>query len=249
MNESFPYLDVDDYIAFPPVTGADDDGLLCQGGNLSPGILLSAYRQGIFPWHSDDRMILWWSPDPRCLLFPNDFHASKRLLRSIRRQGFSFSLDRCFEQVMRACRSTPRVGQEGGAWITPGMLKAYQTLHRCGYAHSVETWLDGSLCGGLYGVSLGAAFFGESMFSGVSDASKAAMAVLVEFARLRRFLFIDCQLPTPHLLSLGATTVAGAIFYRCSHVRCGTIPYAGAGMRYHRNKWRSCAWPVSSNQR
>ena len=191
---------------FPPVAQAYPDGLLCIGGDLSPEMLLIAYRQGIFPWYSEREPIQWWSPHPRCVLFPDEFHCSRRLLRSIRTQAFSFSIDRCFGQVIEACSSMLRPGQRG-TWIMPDMIVAYSRLHDLGYAHSFEVWKAGHLCGGLYGISLGAAFFGESMFSRATDASKAAMHMLVSFAVEHHFLCIDCQIPTPHLQTLGAKTI------------------------------------------
>src|SRR5436309_2899853 len=166
-------------LVFPPPEYADPSGLLAVGGDLSSERLLEAYRLGIFPWYSEDQPILWWSPDPRLILELNDFKPSRSLRKTIRKGIFQVSFDRAFEDVIRACASVPREGQRG-TWITPEMQEAYIDLHGLGYAHSVESWLQGKLAGGIYGVSLGKAFFGESMFQRVSNASKVALAMLVE---------------------------------------------------------------------
>ena len=194
-------------IPFPSPHRALPEGLLCIGGELSPDMLLSAYRQGIFPWYSDDNQpIQWWSPDPRALLFPDSFRLSDRTRRSLRSAGFTLSSDRAFRAVIERCATIARPGQEG-SWITRRMIEAYSRLHDLGWAHSFEVWRQEELCGGLYGISIGAAFFGESMFSVVRDASKAALTALHRFAAAHRFQFIDCQLPTPHLMRLGAQAV------------------------------------------
>ena len=188
---------------FPPVEQAlrSPNGLLAAGGDLTPERLLNAYRHGIFPWFNADDPILWWSPDPRMVLFPEEFRVSRSLHKTLRNKIYEIRTDTAFEQVMRAC-AEPRKGQ--GTWITVEMIAAYTELHRMGCAHSVETWLDGKLVGGLYGISIGRMFYGESMFSRTTDASKAALAHLV--AQLQRWNFgmIDCQMNTPHLASLGA---------------------------------------------
>ncbi|HUW41133.1 MAG TPA: leucyl/phenylalanyl-tRNA--protein transferase [Rectinemataceae bacterium] len=210
---SFPYFDETMDYPFPDPSGADAQGLLCSGGNLSPGLLLSAYRRGIFPWYSDNEPILWWSPDPRFVLEPESLHVGETMLKILRRRereraaGFlELTLDRDFGSVIEACSRTPRRGQRG-TWITAGMIAAYRELHRLGYAHSVEARRRGALVGGLYGVSLGSIFFGESMFSFESDASKAAFIPLVWRLREEGFTLIDSQVYTDHLAGLGARQI------------------------------------------
>jgi len=189
---------------FPPLKHAleQPNGLLALGGDLSPARLLEAYRQGIFPWFNADDPILWWSPDPRMVLIPNEFKMSQSLRKVLRKDNYEVRIDTAFEQVMRAC-AEPRDGQDG-TWIVEGIIYAYCELHRLGYAHSVETWIDGTLVGGLYGIALGKMFYGESMFSRQTDASKIAIAHLAKQLELWRFGMIDCQMSTPHLSSLGA---------------------------------------------
>ena len=185
-------------LVFPPPEYADPSGLLAVGGDLSSQRLLEAYRLGIFPWYSEDQPILWWSPDPRFVLELDQFQISRSLRKTLRRRIFHVTFDRVFEEVIAACATVPRDDQRG-TWITPEMQQAYIDLHGLGYAHSVESWLDGQLVGGLYGVSLGKAFFGESMFHTVTDASKVALVHLV--ARLKRggFQLLDAQFLTEHL--------------------------------------------------
>lgn len=193
---------------FPPVEQAlrQPNGLLAAGADLSPTRLLEAYRHGIFPWFSAEDPILWWSPDPRMVLFPAEFKISRSLRKTLLRGQYQIRCDTAFEQVMRAC-SQPREGQNG-TWIQEDMIAAYVRLHAAGYAHSIETWMEGELVGGLYGVSIGRMFYGESMFSNKTDASKIALAYLS--AQLKRWNFgmIDCQMNTPHLASLGAREIA-----------------------------------------
>ncbi|MFT5127914.1 MAG: leucyl/phenylalanyl-tRNA--protein transferase [Rhodothermales bacterium] len=198
---------LNNHITFPPVDEADIDGLLAIGGDLSPRRLIAAYAQGIFPWYNEDP-ILWFSPNPRC---------SKTLARTLRKGQFEVRFDTSFEAVMRACGAAPRPGQDG-TWITEEMITAYNELFQLGYAHSIETWEDGELVGGLYGVSLGAAFFGESMFAWRPDASKVAFASLVEQLRLWHFQFIDCQVHTPHLERFGAKMWPRAEFITALHL-------------------------------
>lgn len=200
-------------IVFPPPDFADEEGLLAVGGDLSPSRLLCAYRMGIFPWYEEGYPILWWSPDPRAVLFPHDFRLPKRSARRIRNAGFEIRADTAFERVIRNCATIRGPGREG-TWITPEMIKAYCRLHEMGYAHSFETWNEGRLIGGLYGVSLGACFFGESMFSEVSEASRAALARLVDCAKSWGFLFIDCQLRNDHLLRVGAREIPRRSFLK-----------------------------------
>ncbi len=202
----FPYLGPDKRLTFPSPDSAEEHGIVCSGANLSPGVLLSAYSQGIFPWFSDDEPILWWSPDPRFVLYPENLHVTGTMRRIIKKKQFELALDQDFEAVIHACSSTPRKGQNG-TWITEDMIEAYCELHRLGYAHSAEARLDGELVGGLYGVSLGSVFFGESMFSHVSDASKAVFIPLVQRLEREGFTLIDSQVYTDHLAGLGAVNI------------------------------------------
>jgi leucyl/phenylalanyl-tRNA--protein transferase len=183
----------------------EPDGLLAVGGDLSPARLLNAYRQGIFPWYSDGQPILWWSPNPRAVLYPEKLRISRSLRKTLRRAPFRITLDSAFAEVIAAC-SEPRPDQ-AGTWITEEMRQAYIQLHRIGFAHSVECWEGEALVGGLYGVSLGKVFFGESMFARRSDASKVGFAHLVEQLKLWGFGLIDCQVHTGHLASLGAEDI------------------------------------------
>ncbi|MCH8542965.1 MAG: leucyl/phenylalanyl-tRNA--protein transferase [Alcanivorax sp.] len=197
---------------FPPTDQAltEPDGLLAIGADLSVETLLHAYSRGIFPWFNDDQPILWWTPDPRLVLFPQAFHLSRSLRRLLRRDHFQFSIDQHFTSVMKAC-AAPRDAL-GGTWIVDDMRSAYLALHHAGHAHSIEVWRDGVLCGGLYGVCLGGAFFGESMFSRADNASKAALALLCRLQPAHGITLIDCQMETPHLLSLGARTLPRQAF-------------------------------------
>lgn len=190
--------------AFPPVEAAlqDPPGLLAAGGDLSSARLLAAYARGIFPWYQQGEPLLWWSPDPREVLFPQDFHRSRSLARRLRRGDFQFSEDQAFAEVVAGCASAGE--RSRGTWITPAMQAAYQRLHRQGHAHSVEVWQQGRLVGGLYGVRTGAVFCGESMYSAATDASKAALSWLASQCAARDIAVIDCQLPNPHLRRLGS---------------------------------------------
>jgi leucyl/phenylalanyl-tRNA--protein transferase len=189
--------------AFPPPEDAEPSGLLAVGGDLSSERLLAAYAAGIFPWYEDPQPILWFSPDPRWLLLPQELHVAKRLARTLRQRRFEVTLDEAFARVIRACAAVRRPGQ-GGTWITPAMIEAYEELHGLGFAHSAEAWQGGELAGGVYGVSLGGAFFGESMFALRADASKVAFVTLVEQLAAWRFDFVDCQVRTAHLEAFGA---------------------------------------------
>ncbi len=191
---------------FPDPINATEEGLLAVGGDLKPERLVEAYSKGIFPWYSEGQPILWFSPDPRMVLYPAKFNRSKSLQRVIQSNRFEVRIDTAFEEVIKVCSTVPRPGQDG-TWITPDMIDAYIEMHRLGYAHSFETYREGELVGGLYGISLGAAFFGESMFHKTPDASKLALSQLVVFACKQGFDFIDAQTPTSHLLSLGAEVV------------------------------------------
>jgi leucyl/phenylalanyl-tRNA--protein transferase len=205
---------LDSSTAFPPVEVAlaEPNGLLCAGGDLSPDTLVAAYTRGIFPWYSDDQPILWWSPDPRMVLFPNEFRVSRSLAKTIRAGKFEVRFDTHFREVIAAC-AAPRC-EGGGTWIVDDMRAAYTRLHQRGIAHSAESWRDGELVGGLYGVALGRVFFGESMFTRETDASKVAFVVLM--AKLQRdgFCLVDCQQETRHLARFGARPIARAEFVR-----------------------------------
>ncbi|MGZ5096707.1 MAG: leucyl/phenylalanyl-tRNA--protein transferase [Usitatibacter sp.] len=205
-----PWLRGDD--PFPPVSKAlkSPNGLLCAGGDLSPARIVAAYSRGIFPWFSAGDPILWWSPDPRMVLFPGELKVSRSLRKTIARGVYETRVDTAFRAVMEGC-AAPREGQ-GGTWIMPKMIDAYSRLHEAGLAHSVESWRDGELVGGLYGVALGRVFFGESMFSHAPDASKVALVKLVERLRAADFRLIDCQQATAHLASLGAREIPRKAF-------------------------------------
>jgi len=207
-----PIFRLTDALAFPPPHLAEE-GLLAVGGDLRPERLLLAYRSGIFPWYSEGEPILWWSPDPRMILLPAELHLSRRFRRKLRQAPFRLTLDTAFAQVIQACATVPRKHQDG-TWITPAMESAYTQLHHAGYAHSVECWRDENLVGGLYGISLGACFFGESMFSREPDASKIALAALVAQCRRWGIGLIDCQVANPHLGRLGAREVPREVFLK-----------------------------------
>lgn len=199
---------------FPNVSLAlhDPDGLLAVGGDLSIERLLAAYQRGIFPWYSGDQPILWWSPDPRSVLFPHKLHISRSLRKTLRKQLFTITFDTAFADVIRAC-SEPR--SDGlGTWITDEMQQAYIRLHQAGYAHSVECWLKGKLVGGLYGVAIGNVFFGESMFSHVTDASKVAFVFLIRQLQRWQFEMIDCQIQTAYLNQFGAELIPRSEFVK-----------------------------------
>ena len=199
---------------FPPVRSAlkEPNGLLAAGGDLSPERLLDAYRRGIFPWYSEGDPILWWSPDPRMVLFPCELKISRSLGKTLRNRRYETRFDSAFEEVIKSC-AAPRKG-EPGTWIGEAMMAAYLELHRLGHAHSVETWIDGDLAGGLYGVAVGRVFFGESMYSRARDASKIALAALVAHLDSAGFGLIDCQMHTRHLETLGAREIPRARFSR-----------------------------------
>jgi leucyl/phenylalanyl-tRNA--protein transferase len=214
---------------FPPVSRALDSasgmpGLLAAGGALDVSTLLSAYRQGIFPWFSDGQPILWWSTDPRMVLQVDDFRLypsmRKTLRRFVRSAGCEIRIDSAFARVIRACAGSPRQGMSSGTWILPQMQQAYLHLHEAGYAHSVETWIDGELVGGLYCVAIGKAVYGESMFAQARDASKIALAALVAFCRTHGIRSIDCQQNTRHLASLGAAEMPRARFVQHCAAAC-----------------------------
>jgi leucyl/phenylalanyl-tRNA---protein transferase len=199
-------------LRFPPVDRASPEGLLAVGGDLWPERLLEAYRHGIFPWYNEDQPILWWSPDPRAVLFPEKLHVSRSLKKSLRSNQFTVTLDTSFRNVMEQCAGPRPQYPEGGTWITGDMLDAYTRLHELGYAHSVETWEDDRLVGGVYGVSLGGAFFAESMFTRVDDASKVALVRLVRQLHAWDFRLIDCQQSSPHVMRFGAVEIPRSDF-------------------------------------
>jgi leucyl/phenylalanyl-tRNA--protein transferase len=206
-----PVFRLTDDLVFPNPKYADSGGLLAVGGDLSPERLLLAYEKGIFPWYSDDTPVLWWSPDPRLVLFPDELKVSHSLKRVIRKKTFAVTVDRAFREVIEACAQV-RSSSGEGTWITREMIAAYVRLHELGFAHSIESWQAGELAGGLYGVSLGLAFFGESMFIRKTDASKVALVSLVELLRSLGFHFIDCQTTTAHLMRFGAREIPRAEF-------------------------------------
>ena len=210
-----PWLDADD--PFPPLERAlrEPDGLLAAGGSLAPARLVDAYRRGIFPWFSEGQPILWWSPDPRMVLFTAEFRVRRSLAKRLRQARFEIRVDTAFARVIRAC-AEPRARQDG-TWITAAMVDAYVELHRRGIAHSVEAWSDGELAGGLYGIALGRVFFGESMFARASDASKVALAHLVAKLRHDGVPLVDCQQETAHLAAFGARPIPRRAF--AAHLR------------------------------
>lgn len=199
---------------FPPVEEAlnHPNGLLAVGGDLSPERLLNAYRLGIFPWFNPDEPILWWSPDPRMVLFLNELKISKSLKKSLKKPGIEVRFDTAFRKVMEEC-ALPRKG-ESGTWISNAMIDAYCCLHAKGYAHSVEVYQNGTLCAGLYGTAIGKAFFGESMFTHVTDGSKIALVHLVRYLQEKRYYFIDCQVVSEHLSHLGARAIPRKTFIK-----------------------------------
>ena len=223
---------------FPPLAAAlaEPNGLLAAGGDLSPERLIAAYRRGIFPWFSAGQPILWWSPDPRMVLFVDEFRISRSLAKRVRCRRFEIRIDTAFRDVIDSCAAMPRRGQRG-TWITQEMIDAYVELHRRGVAHSVEAWRDGQLCGGLYGMALGRVFFGESMFAQETDASKVALVHLVTLLRKQGVPMIDCQQETAHLGSFGARPIPRETFAgHLGELIHSTEPVAG---------WRAGAFEAS----
>ena len=206
-------------LKFPQPELADPDGLLAVGGDLSPQRLLMAYRMGIFPWYGEDTPILWWSPNPRLVLFPDELKVSKSLQRVIRRGVFQSTVNLAFERVIKSCAEDRR-GDDAGTWLVPEMIEAYCRLYELGYAHSVESWHQGRLVGGLYGIALGRVFYGESMFTLKTDASKVALVHLVRVLQTLRFDLIDCQVTTRHLKSLGAREIPRQDFLTALAAAC-----------------------------
>ena len=206
-----PVFLLSDKIEFPPPQLASEHGLLAVGGDLSQERLLLAYRMGIFPWFSDDEPIMWWSPDPRLVLYPREIKIPKTLKKIIRKNEFKVTMDLAFRDVIHHCADV-RLKKYEGTWIVKDMMDAYCRLHESGFAHSVEAWHQGELAGGLYGVSLGRCFFGESMFTRISNASNVALVELVEYLNTLSFDMLDCQIPTDHLIRFGAREVSRARF-------------------------------------
>ena len=214
----------------PDLALTEPDGLLAVGGDLSPQRIINAYMNGIFPWYSDGQPILWWSPNPRAVLFPDKLHVSRSLQKVIRKGVYRTTLDQAFEQVIEHCAQTPRKDQDG-TWITDDMAQAYIRLHQLGFAHSAECWLEDKLVGGLYGIALGRVFFGESMFSHRSNASKVAFVHLLDELKKADYALIDCQVTTEHLLSLGAEEIPRNQFLNL--VKVHTRPF----LNNNNNNW------------
>lgn len=212
-NSNRPLTFLTDENVFPPVEFANTDGLLAVGGDLSPERLTLAYKSGIFPWFNEGSLILWWSPDPRMVLFPEKIRISKSMRKILKNNQFKLTKNQCFKVVIDQCAKIKREGQEG-TWITDEMEGAYLKMHEDGYAHSYEVWMDENLVGGLYGIDLGHIFCGESMFSTVSNASKFAFIKLAEELQDKKYKLIDCQLHTEHLESLGAEEIPRKDFIR-----------------------------------
>ena len=208
-----PVYQLSEDLIFPPPYLASKSGLLAVGGDLSRKRLVLAYSMGIFPWYSVDEPILWWSPDPRLVLYPDEFKVSRSLAKIIKREVFKVTMDQAFEDVITQCAQVRLENQEG-TWIVDDMVAAYCRLHASGLAHSVEAWQDDRLAGGLYGVSLGNCFFGESMFTRITNASKVALVMLVQYLLSRSFAFIDCQITTGHLVSFGAREISRARYLK-----------------------------------
>lgn len=200
-----PVFGLSDDLIFPHPSLAEEDGLLAVDGDLSPERLILAYRNGIFPWFSEDEPILWWSPNPRFILYPKDIKVSHSMKKLLKKNTYKISFDTCFRDVISNCSN---LRKESGTWITNDMIEAYCKLHELGYAHSVEAWYEDRLVGGLYGISIGKCFFGESMFSTMSNASKAAFITLCKKLEEKGYTMVDCQVYTEHLESLGAVNIS-----------------------------------------
>ena len=200
-----------DALLFPSPEQASDEGIVAVGGDLKPERVMLAYRKGIFPWFESDDFLLWWSPDPRMVLFPDQVKISKSMRAVLRKKQFEVTFNKTFDGVVEACAKVKRFGQNG-TWITPGLMEVYSTLHTQGHAHSVEVWEEGVLVGGLYGIDLGTVFCGESMFSKANNASKVALISLAKELKKNKYKLIDCQVPTQHLVSMGAESIPRAEF-------------------------------------
>lgn len=207
-----PFICLDENnISFPPVSKADKEGLLLIGGKLTPSNVLVAYRKGIFPWYNEEEPVLWWCPDPRFVLFPSELHISHSMQKVVKQQRFTFKIDNSFQDVIRHCKTTQRAGQEG-TWITDDVENVYTELFHMGYAHSAETWYQDKLVGGMYGIQLGKVFFGESMFSHQSNASKFAFIQFTKYLQSTGVELMDCQVYTSHVESLGARMISRKAF-------------------------------------
>ena len=204
---------------FPPIDLADENGLLAIGGDLSTERLLLAYRSGIFPWSNEDEPICWWSPDPRFVLYPDELKISKSMRTILKQNDLQFTVNEDFSSVIQNCKTISRKDQPG-TWISPAVQGAYTLLHKLGHAHSAETWMDGQLVGGLYGIRMGNIFFGESMFSTVSNASKFALINYIQFLQRENVQLIDCQVYTQHLETLGARLISRKDFISILNVEC-----------------------------
>ena len=200
-----------DALLFPSPEQASDEGIVAVGGDLKPERVMLAYRKGIFAWFESDDFLLWWSPDPRMVLFPDQVKISKSMRAVLRKKQFEVTFNKAFDDVVEACAKVKRFGQNG-TWITPGLMDAYSTLHTQGHAHSVEVWEEGVLVGGLYGIDLGTVFCGESMFSKANNASKVALISLAKELKKNKYELIDCQVPTQHLVSMGAESIPRSEF-------------------------------------
>ena len=200
-----------DALLFPSPEQASDEGIVAVGGDLKPERVMLAYRKGIFPWFESDDFLLWWSPDPRMVLFPDQVKISKSMRAVLRKKQFEVTFNKAFDGVVEACAKVKRFGQNG-TWITPGLMEVYSTLHTQGHAHSVEVWEEGVLVGGLYGIDLGTVFCGESMFSKANNASKVALISLAKELKKNKYKLIDCQVPTQHLASMGAESIPRSEF-------------------------------------
>jgi len=221
--QNLQWLSPDPNAEFPPLDQAltEPDGLLAFGGDLSVARLLNAYRHGIFPWYSDGQPIMWWSPDPRTILFPDNIKISRSLTKTLRKKTYEITLNKSFQKVIDSC-AAPRIGQDG-TWITTEMQQAYYELHKAGHAHSVEAWKDNQLVGGLYGLAIGQVFFGESMFAKANDASKVAFVYLVHHLKEAGFKMIDCQVDSAHLQTLGATQISRQLFLKNLNKYCEQV--------------------------
>jgi leucyl/phenylalanyl-tRNA--protein transferase len=236
-DPDFPYLGEEDRFSFPPPETWNND-IVAIGGNLSPGMLLSAYEQGLFPWYNPEDPLLWQSPDPRFVIWPEKLHVSSSMKKILKKGTFEIALDRNFEGVIRGCAETARPGQ-GGTWITGDIIRAYLELHRLGYAHSAESYFEGKLAGGCYGVRLGRVFVGESMFARLSNASKAAFLTLAKFLFADGVRFIDCQVHTQHLESLGGEKIGRGDFIRLLEKTLAPRCYAA---NHHNDLDRRGSW-------
>jgi leucyl/phenylalanyl-tRNA--protein transferase len=237
-DPDFPILSETERFSFPPPEEAKDRSIIAWGGNLSPGMLLSAYEQGVFPWYSENEPVLWHSPDPRFVLFSEKLHISESMKKVLKRNEFEIAFDRNFPEVIKSCAEIPRPGQDG-TWITGDVISAYTRLHVLGWAHSAEAYFEGELAGGCYGLRLGNVFFGESMFARRSNASKTAFLTLARLLFKDGVRFIDCQVRTDHLESLGGLEISRAQFHRllAETLAPRASPIGAAGAADRRGNW------------